>query len=650
MHIPDGYLSPETCAATALASAAVLTVAARRFTATVRLHDVPTLALGTAASFLIMMINVPVPGGTTAHATGAVILAVLFGPWAAAIALSISLALQALLFGDGGVLTLGANVLTIAVVMPFVGYAAYRLVAGRSPPPGRRLVAAGVGAYVGVNVAALVAAVMLGIQPILFRGADGAPLYSPYPMGLTVTMGALTHLTVAGAAEVAVTVAAIAYLARIGALGTPTGRQGATADPAGRRGSPRRRVLAVLLALVVVAPVGLLASGEAFGEAAPEDLPLTELGLRAVPAGMERFTGFWQHALLADYGLGPGAGPVAGYWLSALVGLVVVGLLVAGTGAALGRGTRRVRQGHAAPLPTSNATSRELPGWLLTAQPPIPFTPSGRRRRRSGLEATLGSTSRLLHQLVAAEGVGRAGAPDPRVTLGALLAGLVTVALVRERWTLVAILGAVVALAACARVPLGSFLRRLGVVVALNALVVLPVALSPVVGGPLAATLWTWQGTAHGLTSTGLTSASQIVLRVACSVGLVLLVAATTPGSRLVAAVGRLGAPPAVTLTLTMAHRYLSVLATAMEEMSTSLVTRTVAAEHGDRGTIGPRVGALLAKSQVLSGEVHQAMVARGYRGRVRTLDPRRVGRGDVIALALALGACALALVLDGAS
>src|SRR5690349_18610153 len=127
MHIPDGYLSPATCATFYAASVPVWVTAGRRVRKVVRSRYVPLIAIGAAYSFLVMMFNIPVPDGTTAHAVGAVLVAVLLGPWAAVIAVSIALAIQALFFGDGGVLAYGANVFNMAFVMPMVGYAVYRL-------------------------------------------------------------------------------------------------------------------------------------------------------------------------------------------------------------------------------------------------------------------------------------------------------------------------------------------------------------------------------------------------------------------------------------------------------------------------------------------------------------------------------------------
>src|SRR5262245_25316192 len=106
--------------------------AGRRVRAVVRNRYVPLLALGAAYCFLVMMFNLPIPDGTTAHAVGGVLVAVLLGPWAAVIAVSTALLIQALFFGDGGVLALGANCFNMAIVMPFVGYGVYKLAARRT--------------------------------------------------------------------------------------------------------------------------------------------------------------------------------------------------------------------------------------------------------------------------------------------------------------------------------------------------------------------------------------------------------------------------------------------------------------------------------------------------------------------------------------
>lgn len=334
MHIPDGYLSPATCAAGYALAVPTWIVATRRVEKVVKTRSVPLLAVFSALSFLVMMFNIPVPDGTTAHAVGAVVVAIVLGPWAAVIAVSVALLFQALLFGDGGVLAYGVNVVNMAVLMPFVGYGLYRLIAGRAPlTSGRRVVAAAIGGYAGINAAALATAIEFGIQPDLFQTADGAPLYSPYHLSQTIPAMALPHLTIAGFAEAVVTGAVIAYLQRADVTRLVGNHPGVpiTADgsaPVSGRVSPAKVALAVMGVLVLLTPLGLLAPGGAFGEDAPEDLKLGDLGLDAVPAGLEKYNSFWSHTLLGDYGFGSGDHANAAYILSAVVGIVVVGLAI----------------------------------------------------------------------------------------------------------------------------------------------------------------------------------------------------------------------------------------------------------------------------------------------------------------------------------
>ena len=127
MHIPDGYLSPATCAVLTAAMVPVWAAAARRAKRVVKSRYVPLIAIGAAYSFLVMMFNVPIPDGTTAHAVGGGADRGPARPWAAVISVSVALLIQALFFGDGGVLAFGANAFNMAFVMPFVGYAVYRV-------------------------------------------------------------------------------------------------------------------------------------------------------------------------------------------------------------------------------------------------------------------------------------------------------------------------------------------------------------------------------------------------------------------------------------------------------------------------------------------------------------------------------------------
>ncbi len=329
MHIPDGYLSPSTCAVAAGAMTPVWMTAARRVRKVVTNRYVPLVALAAAYCFCVMMFNVPIPDGTTAHAVGAVLVAILLGPWAAVIAVSVALAIQALFFGDGGVLAFGANALNMAFVMPFVGYGVYLVLAQHSALESRRrVVAAGVGAYVGLNVAALCAAVEFGVQPLLFHTANGTPLYAPFHLSQTIPAMALAHLTVAGAVEVALTTGVIAYLQRANLPLLRLNHTRAAWSATDRAAVPRhrRRRTAVLIfgTGALLTPIGLLAKGRAFGEDAPAQLDLRRYHLQAVPNGLADYAGFWHHALFHGYDFSRDSHPVVGYVVSAFVGMAVI--------------------------------------------------------------------------------------------------------------------------------------------------------------------------------------------------------------------------------------------------------------------------------------------------------------------------------------
>ncbi|MDD5168303.1 MAG: cobalt transporter CbiM [Syntrophales bacterium] len=211
MHIPDGYLSPQTYVPMYGLTVIGLSIALKRMKTEVSAKYVPYLAMAAAFSFLIQMFNIPTPGGTTGHAVGAGIVALLLGPWTAVVAVSVVLIIQALIFGDGGITAIGANCFTMAIVMPFVSWWVFRAVAGKSPAGGRFHAAAFLSGYLGLTVAAVCAAFLLGIQPLIASGPDGRPLYAPYPLAIAVPVMALEHLFLFGIIEGIVTLLLMKY-------------------------------------------------------------------------------------------------------------------------------------------------------------------------------------------------------------------------------------------------------------------------------------------------------------------------------------------------------------------------------------------------------------------------------------------------------
>ncbi len=214
MHVPDGYLSPATCGVLYATATPFWAVAVARVRRVVGGRTVPLLAIFSAFAFAIMMFNVPVPGGTTAHAVGGTFAAIVIGPWAAVVSTSVAIVIQALFFGDGGITAIGANAFNMGILLPITGYLVYRVVAGRSHVLSeRRVVAAAIGAYVGISVAALAVGFELGIQPGL-SSTNGVPNYSPYGLSTAIPSMLVAHLFGASFVEAAVTALGLAYLQR----------------------------------------------------------------------------------------------------------------------------------------------------------------------------------------------------------------------------------------------------------------------------------------------------------------------------------------------------------------------------------------------------------------------------------------------------
>ncbi|MHB8792911.1 MAG: cobalt transporter CbiM [Thermoleophilia bacterium] len=324
MHIPDGYISPQTAGGLWAMMVPVWYTAGYKVKKTLSSRQAPLVAIGAAFSFVIMMFNIPLPGGTTGHAVGGTLVAVVLGPWAAVISLTVALVIQAIFFGDGGILAIGANCFNIAFALPVSGYYVYRLISMDSAPgSSRRWIAAGAGAYVGINVAALLTAVEVGLQGELFLAADGSALYSPYVLSQTVPAMMIAHLAIVGLLEAAVTSSAVLYLQRtdISLLNSYSRTVEAS------RGSFKLKPLIIgVVLLLVFAPLGLLATGTAWGEWSPEDIQ-REVGF--VPEGMRDLAGLWT-GVLPDYAI-PGQAEsgfwasVPGYLISGAFGLLVIG-------------------------------------------------------------------------------------------------------------------------------------------------------------------------------------------------------------------------------------------------------------------------------------------------------------------------------------
>ncbi|MFN6961345.1 MAG: energy-coupling factor ABC transporter permease [Rhodocyclaceae bacterium] len=184
MHIPDGFLSPQTFLPAAALAVGAWAWAAKGLRAQLDETLVPRLAMLTALAYGLGLVMVPLPGGTSGHALGVAILALLFGLRLTFLAYSGVLLLQALLFGAGGLTALPVNALAMGLMGSATAIAVFRLL-----KPMNETLAVAVAAWASVMVAGLVVAGVLGIQPLIAHKPDGSPLF--FPFGLEITLPAI---------------------------------------------------------------------------------------------------------------------------------------------------------------------------------------------------------------------------------------------------------------------------------------------------------------------------------------------------------------------------------------------------------------------------------------------------------------------------
>ena len=199
MHIPDGFLDPVTIAITYMAFIAYLVVALTRIKVNrERIALVPVLAAGI---FAAQMLNWPIPGGTSLHFVGGALAGILLGPFLGFLTLFLVLFIQCLVFHDGGITALGANVLNMAVIDVLVGYGIYKLVTSTLGDNRKsRLIGAFLGGWIGITLAGIACGLEIGFSPSF-----------PYGVLITVPVMGIWHL-ILGVVEGVITALVVDYL------------------------------------------------------------------------------------------------------------------------------------------------------------------------------------------------------------------------------------------------------------------------------------------------------------------------------------------------------------------------------------------------------------------------------------------------------
>ena len=698
MHIPDGYLAPAVSVALAIPTIPVWAVATQKVKKVLNNRTVPLLAIFSAFSFTIMMFNVPVPGGTTAHGVGGTLIAAVLGPWAAVIAVSTALILQALFFGDGGITAIFANCLNMGIILPIVGYTAYRLLAAGSPVLStRRAVAAGIGAYIGITVAAVAVGLELGIEPLFFSH-NGVAQYSPYGIAQAVPAMLLAHAFGASVVEGLITGFGVAYIQRRHPEYL-TSLRGIFAPAVVAEGAPSRRpawpVVAAMFAsgAAVLAAAGLLAGGGDPGRLFGADWAKVQWS--AVATMLLIVLVIAAIAIPASFLLLPRAHRRLGTAFTAIAVFTPLGLIAPGFAYGEGgaqdvqrtfgyvpSGLRQLSGIFSAPLSGYNlplpffdganaplwhaAIGYELAGILgivgvgaaayliarLLRGRTAEATPTRASDGRIGwLEATLGGITENIERAVFTEAHARSNGwlqrRDPRAKIiGALLA-IVAASLTASVAGLALLYLATLGAARASRVPFGFFVKRVWLGIPLFAgIVVIPAIFF--VPGPRLFDLGV--GPAHIAPSiNGLTGAAIFVSRVGVSVSLAILLVVTTPWADVLKGLRALRVPQVFVLVLSMTYRYIFLFLHTANGVLLARKSRVVGRTTGgeQRRWITGTMGNLMSRAFKMSNDVYSAMLARGFTGEVRTYSTYRMRLADFAGLA-AVGAVAALAVLTG--
>ena len=198
LHIPDGFLSLVVSIICWMITALTLSIAISRTNKSLGEKQVPLMGIMAAFIFAAQMINFPVAGGTSGHLLGGALAAIVLGPWAAMLVMTAVIAVQALLFQDGGLLVMGANILNMGLLTAAVGYGLYRSVAKSSYTT--KLTVAGVAAWLSVMAGALATSLQLWLS-----GTSNLQ---------TVALAMLTVHALIGVGEALITVAALGFILR----------------------------------------------------------------------------------------------------------------------------------------------------------------------------------------------------------------------------------------------------------------------------------------------------------------------------------------------------------------------------------------------------------------------------------------------------
>ena len=282
MHIPDGFLDLSIAAIFYIMSLAVVGYSILKM----REQEVNRALIGIVAAgiFAVQMLNWPIPGGTSAHFVGGALAGILLGPYAGCLAMTLVLVIQGLVFADGGLTALGANVWNMAVVSVFAGYYIYR-----GLEKVNRSVAAFAAGWLGITIAAIFTGIEVGLSSSF-----------KYSLATAVTVMGMWH-GVLGIIEGIITAGVVTYITSM----RPDLLEG--------RATPGKMAYAVIAVMIALSPLFAYAA-ELVGYSEPLENVAEMMGAKEHPI---------YEGILPDYTV-PGLNPYIGTVISAVMGVAIV--------------------------------------------------------------------------------------------------------------------------------------------------------------------------------------------------------------------------------------------------------------------------------------------------------------------------------------
>lgn len=201
MHLPDGFLTPQIWIPAWLVSLGGLSYCFRKTALVLKDRMIPLMGVMSAFIFAAQMINFPVAGGTSGHLLGGVLAAVLLGPYAAAVVISVVLMVQCLIFQDGGLTALGANIFNMSFAGAMGGYAIYAFIRRLIKDSKRILIATAAASWMSIVLASLFCAVELACSGLL-------------PLKVALTAMVLVHALI-GIGEAVLTCLVVSFVLKV---------------------------------------------------------------------------------------------------------------------------------------------------------------------------------------------------------------------------------------------------------------------------------------------------------------------------------------------------------------------------------------------------------------------------------------------------